>query len=74
MLLLSRLLTEALAKATLLSYPKPDAPMYLITDASNTAAGAVLQQYAEGRWSPLAFFSKKISLPRKVTACLTENK
>ena len=36
---------EALAKASLLSYPDSEAPTCLMTDASDTAVGAVLQQY-----------------------------
>lgn len=35
---------EALANATLLALPKPDAPTSIITDASDIAVGAVLQQ------------------------------
>ena len=35
---------EALGNATLLYYPKPDAPTCLMTDAPNIAVGAVLQQ------------------------------
>ena len=35
---------EALAKASLLSYPDSEAPTCLMTDASDTAVGAVLQQ------------------------------
>lgn len=30
-------------------------------DASNTAAGAVLQQFSEGSWQPLGFFSEKFN-------------
>lgn len=36
---------EALANASLLAYPTPDAPTCLMTDASDTAVGAVLQQH-----------------------------
>ena len=39
---------DALANASLLSYPNPDAPTYLMTDASDTAVGAVLQQHING--------------------------
>ena len=39
---------DALAKASLLSYPRPDAPACLMTDASDTAVGAVLQQDVQG--------------------------
>ena len=50
---------DALANATLLSYPKPDAPTCLMTDASDTEVGAVLQQH-NGAWHPISFFSKKM--------------
>ena len=53
---------EALAKASLLSYPKPDAPICLMTDASDTAVGAVLQQHINGTWHPISFFSRKMTL------------
>ena len=52
---------EALATATLLVHPKPDALTNVMTDASNTAVGAVLQQFADGLWQPISFFSKKLS-------------
>ena len=48
---------EALANATLLSHPKPDAPTSIITDASDIAVGAVLQQYS---WCLIVYFSKKL--------------
>ena len=35
---------QAMANASLLWYPKPDAPTNIMTDASNTTVGAVLQQ------------------------------
>ena len=49
---------EALARATLLNHPKTNAPTCLMTDASDTAVGAVLQQYIDDSWQPIAFFSK----------------
>ena len=52
---------ESLAQATLLAHPKPDAPLALFTDASDFTVGAALQQYVNGAWEPLAFFSKKLS-------------
>ena len=52
---------EELAKASLLSYPKPDAPTCLMTDASDTAVGAVLQQHINGIWRPISFFSRKMT-------------
>ena len=51
---------EALANATLLSYPKMDAPTCLVTDASDIAVGAALQQCINGSWQPISFFSKKL--------------
>ena len=50
----------ALADATLLIHPKMNAPTCLMTDASDTAVGAALQQFVEGYWQPIAFFSKKM--------------
>ena len=52
---------DALANAFLLYYPTPDAPTCLTTDASDTAVGAVLQQYVNGTWHPISFFSRKMT-------------
>ena len=52
---------EQLADATLLAHPKAGAPLAIFTDASDTAVGAALQQRFQGKWEPLAFFSKKLS-------------
>ena len=49
---------EALTNATLLAFPDPDAQTELITDASGTTIGCVLQQRKEGTLTPLAFWSK----------------
>ena len=54
---------KALAVATLLHHPCTNAPISFTTDASDTAAGAVFEQYVDGQWQPLAFFSKKFRLP-----------
>jgi len=51
---------HALAQATLLFHPKPDAPTCIMTDASNVAVGAVLQQFIDGQWCPVSFFSTKL--------------
>ena len=51
---------DALADASLLVHPIPDAPTCIVTDASDTAVGAVLQQLIGEDWSPIAFFSKKL--------------
>lgn len=52
---------KALAEATLLYYPDPTRPLGLFVDASNTAAGAVLQQFSNGIWQPLGFYSEKFT-------------
>ena len=51
---------QAIASASLLSYPTPDAPTNIMTDASNTAVGAVLQQLINNTWRSIAFFSKTL--------------
>ena len=51
---------QALANATLLVYPQSNAPICVITDASDIALGAVLQQYVNNSWQPISFFSKKM--------------
>lgn len=51
----------ALASATLLVHPTPDAPTSVMVDASSFAVGATLQQLVDGVWTPLSFFSKKLS-------------
>ena len=51
---------EMLARATLLAHPEPDAPTNIMTDASDIAVGAVLQQHTRGEWYPIAYFSKQL--------------
>ena len=51
----------ALADATLLSHLKPDAVVAIMSDASDIAVGAVLQQVTDGQWHPIAYFSRKLS-------------
>ena len=36
-------------------------PINIMMDASDVAMGAVLQQYLDGQWCPLAYFSRKLS-------------
>jgi hypothetical protein len=47
----------SLTRVTLLAHPIPAAPLALVTDASTSAMGAVLQQRVDSVWQPLAFFS-----------------
>lgn len=56
---------KALVEATLLTHPRHDAPTSLTADASDLAVGAVLQQFVNGTWEPLAFFSKKLRPPEQ---------
>ena len=56
---------QALASASLLSYPKPDAPTSIMCDASDSAVGAVLQQDIDGQWCPIAYFSKQLQCAQK---------
>ena len=51
---------QALANASLLVHPTLDAPTSVMTDASDIAVGAVLQQCINRLWCPLAFFSRSL--------------
>ena len=51
---------EALANPTLLFHAKFGAPTCIITDASDIAVGAVLQQKIDQHWQPITYFSKKL--------------
>ena len=51
---------EALAKATMLHHPRPNATLALTTDASKVALGGVLEQRGAKGWEPLAFFSARL--------------
>lgn len=52
---------QGLCQAAMLAHPDSTAHLALVTDASDTAMGAVLQQIKAGNWQPLAFFSRKFS-------------
>ena len=54
------LVKNKLAEMTLLTYPVPDAPIFLSMDASALAIGATLQQRVNGTLTPIAFFSSKL--------------
>ena len=56
---------EALANASLLFHPQPHAPTRIVTDASDVAIGAVLQQLIGSVWSPIAYFSRKLTAAEK---------
>lgn len=52
---------QDLIDATCLAHPAPLAEITLVTDASDTAVGAVLQQDVDGHMQPLGFFSKRLT-------------
>lgn len=52
---------ESLYNAALLAHPDCSAKLAVVTDASDKAIGAVLQQCRDNAWEPLAFFSRKLS-------------
>lgn len=56
---------KSLSEATLLSHPDSNAELAIVTDASDLAIGAVLQQRKDSEWQPLAFFSHKLSASQR---------
>ena len=51
---------DILANAMMLSHPVLNAPTSLTTDASDIAVGAVLQQFIEDEWHPIAYLSSAL--------------
>ena len=49
-----------LADTTRLAHPLPGAPLSIQVDASDVGVGAVLQQFVDGCWTPLSYFSKTL--------------
>lgn len=56
---------DSLCQAAMLAHPDCSAKLALVTDASDKAIGAVLQQFKDNAWQPLAFFSRKLSLAQQ---------
>lgn len=52
---------NSLKEAIALTPPSPHVPLSIMTDASQTCVGAVLQQELNNEWKPIAFFSKALS-------------
>lgn len=48
-----------------LAFPNIESKLALMVDASDNAVGAVVQQFENGRWRPLSFFSKKLTTTEK---------
>ncbi|KAG0422916.1 hypothetical protein HPB47_001288 [Ixodes persulcatus] len=53
--------TELFVERTKLAHPRENVWLTLVTDASVTAVGVVLQDFADGYPQPLSFFSRKLS-------------
>ena len=54
-----------LAQASLLQHPHTEATTCIATYASNVAVGAVLQQFVNDHWVPIAYFSRKLQPAEK---------
>lgn len=63
-----------LSNATLLVHPSSTAPISLTVDASAKAMGAVVEQFEQGMWRPISFYSKKFNTAQvNYTALMIEN-
>lgn len=56
---------QHMVNAVRLVHPVKEAPISLQVDASDTAIGAVLQQFVGNQWQPLCFFSKVLRPPER---------
>ena len=69
---------SALVGVAELAHPRADAELNLAVDASDKHVGGVLQQWVEGAWQPLAFYSRKLTaaesrystFDRELVACV----
>lgn len=55
----------SITNAALLAHPSHHASLALFCDASDSSAGAVLQQYINETWQPLGYYSKKFTDAQK---------
>ena len=60
---------QAVEKATVLAHPNHEANLELVTDASDSAVGAVLQQVSNGLRQPLVFWSKALTHSQRSWSC-----
>lgn len=58
-------LKQLLANAVTVAHPHSEAQLFITTDASDTAVGAVLSQTVGDETSPLQFFSRKLNNAQK---------
>ena len=56
---------QLLLNATTLAFPDPKNPLALSCDASDKHIGAVLEEYQEGSWRPIGYYSKHLSKARQ---------
>ena len=54
-----------LASATLQAHPRSDVPIAVTSNASDNGIGAVFEQFVEGAWQPMSFFSKQLREPER---------
>ena len=52
-----------------LSYPNPNNPLALSCDASDLAVGAVLEEYQDGEWKPIGFWSRHLPPSKQQWSC-----
>ena len=64
---------SALASAAVLEHPTNGCKLAIIVDASDFAVGGSLDQFRDGSWHPLAYFSKNLPQPNKSMPLLTES-
>ncbi|GFV55762.1 transposon Tf2-9 polyprotein [Trichonephila clavipes] len=60
------LVKQALAHATLLHHPMPNAPLSIWVDASDFAVGGALAQFHDNVWQPLALIHEIICIPKEL--------
>ena len=51
---------KLLKNCVTLAYPNPANPLSLSCDASATSVGAVLEEFQEGQFKPIGFWSKHL--------------
>ena len=51
---------DMLVQACELCHPDPNSPIAITTDASEKSIGAVLEQFTDGKWMPLGFWSRHL--------------
>ncbi|KAF7646138.1 hypothetical protein LDENG_00192610 [Lucifuga dentata] len=60
----------ALANEIMLAHPSPKAPIAITMDVSDYAVGTVHEQWVNGAWQPLTFFSRQLKKAITGAVCL----